>query len=103
MVFKPKKKTSKTLRSKPDIEEELEEEEEDDSDEPDEEELEDDEEEEVEEEIEEPKIKKKIIQEKIWSIQEVPTETTQIIYNSKEKKSYNLASAIVELLNKIDM
>lgn len=91
MPFKTKKKAP-TLKQ---IEEQM--------DEPDEEEEEVEEEEEPEEEIEEdPKVKVKKADDKVWSIQEVPTATTQVIFNSKTKTAYDLTSAIVELLNRTE-
>ena len=37
-----------------------------------------------------------------WTVQEVSTQTTPVIYNSKTKKPYDLLSAIVELLNRTE-
>lgn len=57
--------------------------------------------EEVEEVVPQPKTKT-IPSKKIWSIQEVATQTAQVIVNSKTNQSYDLASAIVELLNRTE-
>ena len=38
----------------------------------------------------------------LWSKKEIVTSTEPIIYNSKTKESYDLLSAVVELLNRTE-
>ena len=40
--------------------------------------------------------------EAVWLLKEVPTQTTQMIYNNKTKKVYDLTLAVVELLNRTE-
>ena len=37
-----------------------------------------------------------------WSVEEVPTATQPVIYNSKEKKAYSLLDAVAELLRRTE-
>jgi len=59
---------------------------------------------ETEEEIVEEQPKEKVVEEdeNIWSVQEIPTQTQPIIYNKETKKTYDLYSAVVEILNRIE-
>lgn len=38
----------------------------------------------------------------IWSVEEIPTATTPVIYNSKTKEELNLYQAIAEILNRTE-
>ncbi len=38
----------------------------------------------------------------IWKVQNVATETQPVIYDSKNKKAYDLHSALAELLNRTE-
>jgi len=37
-----------------------------------------------------------------WIVAEVPTQTEKIIFDNKTKKTYDIYSALVEILNKVD-
>ena len=72
------------------------------------------EEEELEEDLEvpEPQPTRKVVRKPIqpvqeepvdvldWSVQEVPTATTPVIYNSKTKKAFSIYEAVAEILNR---
>jgi len=50
-------------------------------------------------ENEEPKIKES---EKIWDVQELPTQTSLFIINHKTGEKYDILLGIVEILNKLE-
>jgi len=62
--------------------------------------IEEEEEDVEEEEVEEEKTKEENVD--LWSVQEVSTQTQPVIYNKSTKKSYDLHSAMVEILNKLE-
>ena len=41
-------------------------------------------------------------EEPLWRMEEVPTQTSPVIYNSKTKKFYTLYDAIAEILNRTE-
>jgi len=46
-------------------------------------------------------IKEQVV-ESIWSVEEVPTQTQPIIFNSKEKRAYTIYEVLVELLKRTE-
>lgn len=65
-----------------------------------EDETEEDVEEDIEDEVEEEKADVKT--RAVWVIEDIATQTQQVIYNSKTKKAYDLTSAVVEILNRLE-
>jgi hypothetical protein len=57
---------------------------------------------EEEQEIEEESSEGKVVEENVWSLQTIPTQTTDVIYNSKTDRAYTLAEAVIEILNRTE-
>jgi hypothetical protein len=51
-------------------------------------------------------VKKEVVKEQVvesvWSVEEVPTQTQPIIFNSKEKRAYTIYEVLVELLKRTE-
>ena len=64
------------------------------------------EQEEQEEEVEEPAIpsvpSKKAVEDKVWVITEVPTETQAVIHNSKTGETLDVLGGITKILNVLE-
>lgn len=64
------------------------------------------EEEEEEEEVEEPAIpsvpSKKVVEDKVWVVTEVPTDTQAVIHNSKTGETLDILGALTKILNVLE-
>jgi len=55
------------------------------------------------EKVEPKKVQRQSAEEEpVWRMEELPTQTSPVIYNSKQKKFYTLYDAIAEILNRTE-
>lgn len=56
----------------------------------------------IKREVVKQEVVKEQVVESVWSVEEVPTQTQPIIFNSKEKRAYTIYEVLVELLRRTE-